>query len=201
MITGKPHRATMTAARVGQVFAGALIAGAAWGFLDLPLVGPRWVRIAMAIVSSVGLWGGLIGLFLFRGASDAYKSAAMRQQLTGRTVVDVMGSVPPAISPRTTLTEAAAQLSQKPSILWPVGEPLQGVVRLQELDAVKVEDWPSTFITAVMLPVASRTAASTVDLETAVGTLAGAPERQLVITDSGKAIGLLTESLLVLPER
>ena len=197
MITGKPHRATMWAARVGQVFAAGLIIGAAWGFLDLPLVGPRSFRIVVAVFASVGLWGGLIGLFLFRGATDAYRSSSLRQELSGRRVVDVMGTIPPTIPPNATLEQVADLLGRKPSLPWPVGDPPLAVVRLKDLDAVPSDRWAFTPVAAVASSIDDVVVDASLDLERAVRRLATAPERQLVVTNEGRAVGLLTESLLV----
>ena len=197
MVTGRPHRSTMWAARVGQIFAAILIVGAVWGFLGLPIEGPRWFRITVAIVASVGLWGGLIGLFLFRGASDAYRSARLRNRLTGHAVRDVMGSVPPTIDPDASLADVVDDLARKPSLPWPVGDPVRAVIRLRDLDAVPSDRWSSTSVGAIASPLGDVQIDASLDLERAVQRLAAAPEQQLVVTEHGRAVGLLTESLLV----
>ena len=196
MATGKPHTATRWAARVGQIFALLLVLGAAWGLLGWPLVGPGWVRFVIAVFASLGLWGGLIGFFLFRGASQAHGSARLRERLSGQRVRDVMGSAPPTLSPDATLAEVADGLARKPSLLWPIGEPVQGVIRLKDLDSITSDQWPTTRITRVASSAEGRVIDAEAGLDEAIRRLVAAAENQLVVTEQGRAVGLLTESLL-----
>ena len=201
MVTGRPHRATQWAARVGQVFAGLLLAGAAWGLLGLPLVGPRWFRIGVAVLSSVGLWGALIGFFLYRGATDAHRSARLKERWAGRRVRDVMGTVPPTLPPNASLAAVADVLGRKPSLLWPVGEPVRGLIRLQDLDAVTADRWATTAVADVAAAPDGRVIEADANLDRAARALVAAPEHQLVVVEGGRAVGLLTESLLVALDR
>lgn len=200
-ITGRPHRATIIAARVGQGFALLLITGAVWGFLDLPIAGPRWLRIVIAVVASVGLWGGLIGLFLFRGATDAHRSASLRDRLSGQMVRDVMGSVPPTLSPDAPIADVVDELDRRPSLLFPVGDPVRQVIRLQHVDAVASERWHHTPVSDIARSLEGRTVTADTPLDAAVRALSAAPGNQLLVTDDGRAVGLLTESLIVVHDR
>lgn len=197
LVTGRPHQATRWAARVGQGFAAMIMLGAIWWFLDAPLFGPPWLRLVTAVLVSVGPWGALIGYFLFRGATEARQSASLREHLAGRRVRDVMGTAPPVLSPDASLAEVADLLGTKPSLLWPVGQPVRAVVRLEDLDRVPEDRWRETPLLAVAAPARGRTVEAETDLDRAVQRMVEVPGHQLIVTSAGRVVGLLTESLVV----
>lgn len=181
--TRRPHQATRWAARVGQALAAALVVWALWQLLG-------------SGQGLGGLWEVLIGMFLLRGATDAHRRARMRERLDRRALRDVMGSVPPALAPDLRLDAALAQVQQRPSLLWPVGDPVSGALLLQHIDAVAAADWPHTTVAAVAVPAPDATVDVDTPLDAAVARLAGAPGSMLVVTDGGRAVGLLTPSLV-----
>jgi Zn-dependent protease/CBS domain-containing protein len=182
-ITRRPHQSTRWAARVGQVFAVALIALSVW-----QLLGPG---------DGFGdLWTIFIALFLLRGASDAHRQSVVREKLDRRSVRDVMGSVPPALAPDLPLDAALAQVQLRPSLLWPVGEPLVGGVLLGHIDAVAVGGGPSTTVASVAVPAERVTIDVTATLDDAVARMADAPGQMLIVTEAGRPVGLLTLSLV-----
>lgn len=199
-VTQRPHTATRWAARVGQGFALALGGLGLWGLVRnatssdggdggfLPDIG--------------GLWWLLIALFLFRGASDAYRHARLRERVAGRTASDVMGSVPEALDPALPLHHAVRSVQTKPSLLWPVGDPMVGAVRQQDLDGVARSSWSLTTLEAIALPAADVTVAGDTAIDAVMTRLQDAPGHMLIVVDDvGRAIGLLTPSLVVGPTR
>lgn len=183
-ITGRPHRATRWAARVGQAFAGLLIAAGAWLFLR------------QATGGLDGVWEVIIGLFLLRGATESHRRARVRERLGQRTARDVMGSVPPTLAGDLTLAEAVEQLQQRPSLLWPVGRPLVGGLRLDQIDAVPANEWVRTTVGSVAEPAERVAVDGGMAMDLALDRLAAAPGNMLLVVDDGHAVGLLTPSLV-----
>ena len=181
--TGRPHAATRWAARIGQAFA-VLVAG--YG-VRLLLSGPGGFD---------GVWEIMLGLFLFRGAAQAHAAAGRLERLGARTVSDVMGSVPPPLDPTATLAQALERVQEKPSLLWPVGDPLVGALSLDQIDAVPDVDWHHTSVRAVALPLEGLVVDVSMSLTDALEFMRGAPGGMLLVTDGGALVGLLTPSLL-----
>ncbi len=196
-ITGRPHQATRWAARIGQGFALLLLAGALYGLTGGPVPsGPAPLRTAALLVASNPIWNGLIGLFLLRGASEAHQRARLREQLVGRRVRQVMGSVPPVLPADLTLDAALERLQERPSLLWPVGEPLSGVVRLADVDTVSQHRWPTTRVADLARPAGDVAVDADTPLDAALTRLRSAPGHMLIVTDGGRPVGLLTLSLV-----
>lgn len=183
-VTKQPHKSTRWAARVGQVFAGLFIAYTLFEYVQGGASGLG------------GLWNVLIGFFLFRGATTSHKRAQMREQLDRMRVADLMGSVPPALPASLTLREAMEQVQQRPSLLWPVGDPLRGTLLLGSIDAVPDSEWDTTTVADVAIDPATSSVEIDRPLDDAVGLMAQSPENMLVVTDRGRAVGLLTPSLV-----
>ena len=183
-VTGKPHKATRWAARVGQAFAGLLVALGLAAFVTQRGGGLD------------GLWEVFIGAFLFRGATASHKRAVLRERLEGRRIADVMGSVPPPLSAQLSLAEALAQVQQRPSLLWPVGDPVIGGLLLEQIDAVPSEQWERTTIEQVAHPAAGLTVDVDESLDAAVTRMADAPQNMVIVVAHGRPVGLLTPSLV-----
>lgn len=196
-LTQRPHTATRWAARVGQAFAlslgavGVLLVVSNATSAEANADGGWWNDVN-------GLWLLLIALFLFRGASDAYRHARLRERVAGRTASDVMGTVPDALDPALPLHHAVRSVQTKPSLLWPVGDPVTGAVRQQELDGVPRGSWSLTSLGQIAIPAADVTVASDAGMDTIMTRLQDAPGHMLLVVDeAGRAVGLLTPSLVV----
>lgn len=193
-LTSNRYGATRVAAGVGQVFAALLLAGAVLSVTDVPAVEPRWLRMALAFLASMGLWGGLIGFFLLRGSTDARRSARLRDRLGRRRVRDLMGTVPPTVPSDVRLDELVVRLEQRPSVLWPVGRPLLGGVRLDDLRDVARADWARTTVDQIVerdVFVDENT-----PMDEALDRLSVARDRMLIVVRDGEPVGLLTPSLV-----
>jgi Zn-dependent protease len=82
-LTRDQQKATRIAARAGLVVGGAVIA-AAIAFLVNGQLG-------------YGIWGGIIGLFIFRGAQASEQRIGIDGRLASATVADAMDPPPPAV--------------------------------------------------------------------------------------------------------
>lgn len=182
MATGRPHRSTRWAARVGQVFALGLIAAGLWGIADQSGFG--------------GLWEVLIGFFLLRGATQSYRRAGWQERFTGSTAREYMGSLPPLLDPAETLDRAIERVQTRPSLVWPVGSPLRGGVTLAGFDRVPQTDWASTPVRDIAYDGDEVTVSADETMDTVMDRLAAAPERMLIVVDGGHPVGLLTPSLV-----
>jgi Zn-dependent protease len=195
LATSSRYRATRLAASVGLVFATMLIVGAVLSLVDLPLGDlPRLLRIALGWLSVLGLWGGLIGYFLLRSSIDAYRAARLREHLGRTRVRDLMGSVPPTVPADVNLDELVVRLQQRPSILWPVGRPLLGGVKLEDLDRVPRGEWSRTTVTDVLARDVFVDADTPMD--EALDLLSVTRDRMLIVVRQGEPVGLLTPSLV-----
>lgn len=194
MATGSRHRATRLAARVGQAFALLLLLGAVMSVTGVPDVGPRPVRIGLQLLGAMGLWGGLIGIFLLRASMEAYGFAQARERL-GRTVVrERMGSVPPTVPVELVLSDAVVRLRERPSVLWPVGRTLVGGVALRDLDAVPRDAWSRTTVGDIAR--SDVCIADDTPMDQALDRLQRAPDRMLIVVRDDEPVGLLTSNLV-----
>lgn len=180
--TGRPHQATRWAARVGQAFAALLITYGAVGFA--------------AGGGGGDLWNVFIGFFLFRGATTSHRRAQLRERVLRRTVRDVMGSVPQPLSPTATVRDALEQVQERPSLLWPVGDPVQGTLLMASIDAVAAEDWDTARVSDIAFDASLSTVGVDADLDSAIDLMVNSPDNMLVVVDAGHPVGLLTPSLV-----
>ena len=178
-----PHTATRWAARVGQGFAALL---AAWGV---------WVMFTSEALFA-GIGPVLVGVFLYRGAADAHVRARLLQQLASRQARDVMGAVPPVLDPDLPLHEAVIQMEERPSLIWPIGDPVLGSVSLRDIEQIPRRDWARTTIADVAHPATVTSVDASTPMSQAMDTLVAAPEHQLIVTADGHPVGLLTPSLI-----
>lgn len=183
-LTKRPNKATRWAARVGQGFA-LLVIGLGLWFLARPASG-----------GLDGLWEVLIGFFLYRGAADSHRRARLREQLAGRRVRDAMGSVPDALDPEQSLAEVVDRVQTRPSLPWPVGRPVSRVLRLDDINAVSRDRWATTTVSAVAGDAQQLLIEADTGMDVALDRMAQAPDGTLVVVEAGRAVGLLTPSLV-----
>lgn len=81
-------------------------------------------------------------------------------------------------------------------MLWPVGTPLQGAIRLADVDDVPQHDWESTTVGEVARPLTALSVPIDASLDEALERMAAAPGHMVLVTDDGHAVGLLTPSLI-----
>jgi Zn-dependent protease/CBS domain-containing protein len=184
-VTKQPHRATRWAARVGQAFALSIAGLGVWGLLQAGGFG--------------GIWNILIGAFLFKGATDSHARARFQERLAGRTARMVMGSVPPTLEPHQTLRDALDAVQTRPSLLWPVGRPVRGVITLGAIDAVPEQRWDVTTVGDVATSAEGLTVGPDEGIRVILDRIVAAPHQMLLVVDAGEPVGLITPSLLMDP--
>lgn len=193
-VTSSRYRATQLAARVGQAFASLLVLGAVLWVTGVPTVGVRFVDVVLQVFAGFGLWGGLIGLFLLRASLDAHRNARVRERLGRTSVGDLMGTVPPTVPADCPLDDLVVRLQRRPSVLWPVGRPLIGGVRLEDIDAVHRREWPRT--TARQVAERHVFIDEETPMDEALDRLSIARDGMLIVVNDGEPVGLLTQSLV-----
>ena len=188
-LSGRPHGATRWAARVGQLFA-----------LGLAALGV-WALLTGQGGALGGIWELLIALFLFKGAADAHSRARLRERLETLTARQVMGTVPPAVGPEERLADAVVRIQDRPTILWPVGDPVRATVTLDDFDRVPRDRWAHTRVAEIAHPAAGSTIDAEATMEEVLERIVGSPHQMLVVTSAGRPVGLLTPSLVTEPTR
>ena len=184
-ITGRPHRATRWAARVGQAFA------VAFGLFGV------WMSLQAGGLT--GIWNIAIAVFLFKGATDSHRRARAQERLAGRTARSVMGTVPPTLHPDASIAEVIEEVQRRPSLLWPVGRPVRSVVMLSDFDAVPANQWREVRVGAVARPADGAIVPPEASMEDVLRAIAEAPQAMLIVADGGTPVGLITPSLLAEP--
>ena len=140
-ITKTYSKSTRIASRVGQGIAYAMMA---FGLYT-----------AFVLHSSVnGVWFIFLGWFLLTAARQSYQQVEAQGALQGLRAVDVMTSDMPTVARDLSLDEYAREVSRtgRRTHLVVSDNKLVGLMRVDVLQAVRREDWPSTSVQAVMIP-------------------------------------------------
>jgi CBS domain-containing protein len=108
--------------------------------------------LAAAVDPILGLWGALIGWFIYRAAETDYRRVQLAQLMAGVSVRDVMERDVPVVSPNLTLDTFVDQLMADEAGLYPVTTDggLVGTVDVDQVRRVPQARWPTTRITDVM---------------------------------------------------
>jgi len=140
-ITKNYSKSTRIASRVGQGIAYAMMA---FGLYT-----------AFILHSSVnGVWFIFLGWFLLTAARQSYQQVEAQGALQGLRAVDVMTSDMPTVARDLSLDEYAREVSRtgrRAHLVVSDGK-LAGLMRVEVLQAVPREEWPSTSVQAVMIP-------------------------------------------------
>jgi Zn-dependent protease len=140
-ITKNYSKSTRIASRVGQGIAYAMMA---FGLYT-----------AFVLHSSVnGVWFVFLGWFLLTAARQSYQQVEAQGALKGLRAVDVMTSDMPTVARDLSLDEYAREVSRtgRRAHLVVSDNKLVGLMRVEVLQAVPREEWPSTSVQAVMIP-------------------------------------------------
>jgi Zn-dependent protease/predicted transcriptional regulator len=139
-ITKNYSRSTRIASRIGQAIAyGMMALGAYWAFV--------------AHSSGNGFWFILLGWFLLTAARQSYAQIATQGALQGLRAADVMTSEMPTVGRDLSLQEYAQEASRtgrRAHLVVSDGR-LVGWMRLEALQTVPREEWPTTSVQAVMI--------------------------------------------------
>lgn len=139
-ITKNYARSTRIASRIGQGIAYAMMA-----------LGAYWAFVAHSSVN--GVWFIFLGWFLLTAARQSYVQVAAQGALQGLRAADVMTSDMPTVGRDLSLEEYAretARTGRRAHLVVSDGR-LVGLMRIEALQAVPREDWPSTSVQAAMI--------------------------------------------------
>jgi Zn-dependent protease len=138
--TGDRNRATWVAGRFGQGFA--------------ILIGACGLLLLVSLRDEIGIWLGLIALFVYQGASAAVVQGALGRRIQGLTVADVMDPAPVTIPAETGLLDAHEQFFLR--YRWPwfaVVDPARhflGVVRSERVETEIAAGRPALAVAEVL---------------------------------------------------
>ncbi len=139
-ITKNYSRSTRIAARIGQAIA--------YGMMAL---GAYMAFVAHAGVN--GVWFIFLGWFLLTAARQSYAQIATQGALQGLRAADVMTSEMPTVGRDLSLQEYAQEASRtgrRAHLVVSDGR-LVGLMRLEALQTVPREEWPTTSVQAAMI--------------------------------------------------
>jgi len=140
-ITKNYSKSTRIASRMGQAIAYGMIAYGLWR--------------AFGVHSTFdGLWFMFLGWFLLTAARQSYQQVEAQGALQGLRAADVMTSEMPTVGRELSLDEYSREVSRtgrRAHLVVSDGK-LAGFMRVEILQAVPREDWPSTSVQAVMIP-------------------------------------------------
>jgi Zn-dependent protease/predicted transcriptional regulator len=139
-ITKNYSRSTRIAARIGQGIAYSMMAFGLW--------------LAFWVHASVnGVWFIFLGWFLLTAARQSYAQIATQGALQGLRAADVMTSEMPTVGRDLSLEEYAHEASRtgrRAHLVVSDGR-LVGLMRIEALQAIPRQDWPSTSVQAAMI--------------------------------------------------
>jgi len=141
-ITGNFMRATQIASNAGRLFAYFLIAVGVWQAL-----GGNWVG---------GLWMAFIGWFLLEAARESFAQVAIKDTLAGVRAEDIMIRDIPTVTRDMSVDEYVHEVlrtGRRCHIVTGAGEPV-GLVTLQSASRVPRQEWHTTSVQAIMVPMA-----------------------------------------------
>ncbi|MDE3109248.1 MAG: site-2 protease family protein [Acidobacteriota bacterium] len=146
-ITKDYRKASQIASASGRFFAYLMILGGIW----LVLRG-NWIA---------GLWTAFIGWFLLEAAKETYVQVALRETLAGVRTDDVMLREIPTVPRDMSIEEYIHQVLRtgRRTHIVVGGDHPSGLISLQSARHVPREEWVSTSVQAVMVPMAKVQAA------------------------------------------
>jgi Zn-dependent protease/predicted transcriptional regulator len=186
-ITKNYSKSTRIASRVGQGIAYAMMA---FGLYT-----------ALILHSSVnGVWFVFLGWFLLTAARQSYQQVEAQGALQGLRAADVMTSDMPTVARDLSLDEYAREVSRtgRRAHLVVSDNKLVGLMRVEVLQAVPREEWPSTSVQAVMIP--REKLAWTAPEEPVLGVLErmrSANVDQLAVIREDNVVGLVTRDSIL----
>jgi Zn-dependent protease/CBS domain-containing protein len=181
-VTGNLRTATRWASRIGQVIAYLFILFGVMEFFAGNLLG--------------GIWFGFIGWFLLSAAQTANQQVMLESMLRGVTVRDVMAPPPYLIGADSTvqqLVDGYIFPYGLRSVPVTEGDRFAGLVTLQEIRSVPQEQWPTTRVGQVMVPVAKLlTVEPGRALSDALHDMAAHDVGQVPVVADGQLVGMLS---------
>jgi len=176
-VTGDESRATIVAARTGQVLSAAMIA---------------WTAYRIAVDQDISwLWFGFIGFMLFSGAARTLQDVKRNRALDTATAAEVMSPPPPAIPADLPLGDALSQyLDGHEGEAFPVTRD-GTVVGFVSLTTARGVPFDRPVSEATVPPAAIAVAGSTETMTSIVGRLGQREVAAVLVMDGGKLVGII----------
>lgn len=181
-ITGNAKRATLIAARVGQVIAFAMII---YGVMQF-----------FAGTGFSGLWLVFIGWFLLSASRESYAQMVITDGLQGLRVADVMSRDFPTIDAyanlQTFTEENLVRTGRRFFIVTQNAQPV-GIITPNEVISIPRARWPYTTVADVMRPLdQTRTVEPSTPITQALELMTGQDLNQLPVLSNGMLAGLIS---------
>ncbi|HEU4509279.1 MAG TPA: site-2 protease family protein [Pyrinomonadaceae bacterium] len=181
-ITGNAKRATLIAARVGQVIAFAMII---YGVMQFFGGG-----------GFSGLWLVFIGWFLLSASRESYAQMVITDGLQGLRVADVMSRDFPTVDAyanlQTFAEENLVRTGRRFFIVTLNGKPA-GIITPSEVSSIQRARWPYTTVADVMRPLdQTRTVEPSTPITEALELMTGQDLNQLPVVSNGMLAGLIS---------
>jgi Zn-dependent protease/CBS domain-containing protein len=175
------ERATRWASLVGQGIAYLMIIIGIWQFFSGNTLN--------------GLWLAFIGWFLDNAAQSSYQQVAVQRLLAGHMVQEIMNRDCTPLSPNLTLDELVHDhILATGRRCFPVieGDTLQGLLTIHNIKEVPREQWATTAVRAVMIPVDKlKTVAPDQGLWPALQEMTEEGVNQLPVMEDRRLLGIL----------
>ncbi|MFH1032627.1 MAG: site-2 protease family protein [Chloroflexota bacterium] len=184
--TGNLVKATNIAGVVGIVFGWGLI-----GFGVFQLLGGNFLG---------GIWFAIIGWFLSNAADSSRRDIAMRQQLAGIQVKDVMNVSQETISPKTPVNDVVWDIFHKRhGRAVPVCDSgrLMGIVTLTDVKGLPTDKWAATSVESIMTRQPLFTVKPEDDLSFAMKLIAQHDVNQVLVLQEGQCAGILSRADII----
>lgn len=185
--TGSLRQATQWAARVGQVVAFLFILWGIWQIFNGNLLG--------------GVWIGFIGWFLLTAAQSANTQVMLESLLRGVRVAEVMrpigASVPPTLSLRQ-LVDGYLLPQGLRSVPVAEGDQLRGLLTLGEVRDVPRDQWDTTTVDQVMIPLERlHTIGPEQSLNDVLPMMVRQDINQMPVTQNGRLVGIVSRDAIM----
>ena len=181
--SGSLRRATRIASIVGQTVGFLLIAWGVWRFLGGDFLG--------------GLWTAFIGWFLNNAAEASRQQQALRENLRGIRVRQLMNPDPPFGEPdmsvRAFVHEQVLRRGHRAVLVMQDGR-LLGLMSLSDVKHVPTEAWGQTSVAESMTRAPLKTVSPDAVLSDALKLLVESSLNQLPVVDNGRVVGLLSRA-------
>jgi Zn-dependent protease/CBS domain-containing protein len=186
-ITGSLRKATVWAARVGQVIAYLFILWGVWQVFT-----GNWLN---------GIWIGFIGWFLLSAAQSANREAMLQSLFRGVSVATVMSPAPQPVPANSSLRELVDHYllphGQRTAPVYD-GSQFAGLVTLADVKAVPRDEWDRVLVSKVMAPVEKlHTARPEQRMTDVLPLMTQADVNQLPVLQDGQLAGMLTRDAVM----
>jgi Zn-dependent protease/CBS domain-containing protein len=147
-----------------------------------------------------GLWIAFIGWFLNGAAESTRQQQALREELRGVTVGELMHRRPPVVPPDRSVEsfvyDQVLREGQR-AVVVAEGSRLLGLVSVTDAQKAPRERWAETPVAEVMTPTPLKTVSSTAELTEALELLVEGTLNQLPVVDDGLLVGMLSRADLL----